>query len=81
METFGPRWGEHAVGILGIETAPDVRRQGLAKFLMSNLMRDLREQFFSMAEAHVSETNEVAQVLLKGVGFRQTDTGRRFKRE
>ncbi len=81
METFGPRWGEHAVGILELETAPDARRKGLGKFLMSMLLRHLREQFFTLAEAHVPETNEVAKDLLQASGFARTDTGRRFKRE
>jgi GNAT superfamily N-acetyltransferase len=81
METFGPRWNEHAVGILEFETEPDMRRRGLAKFLMSMLLRHLREQFFTLAEIHVAETNEPAQKLLQSVGFTHTDTGRRFKRD
>jgi ribosomal protein S18 acetylase RimI-like enzyme len=81
METFGPRWGEHGVGILDVETAPDVRRRGLGKFLMSMLLRHLREQFFTLVEAHAPETNEAANNLLQSAGFVRTDTGRRFKRQ
>jgi GNAT superfamily N-acetyltransferase len=81
METFGPRWGEHGVGILEFQTVPDVRRTGLGKFLMSMLLRHLREQFFTLAEAHVSEKNEAAKNLLQASGFARTDTGRRFKRQ
>ncbi len=80
METFGPRWNQHAVGILEIESAPDVRKLGLAKFLMTMLMRHLHEQFFTLAEIHVAEGNEPAKRLLQTLGFGQTDTGRRYVR-
>ena len=81
METFGPRWNQHAVGILEVETVPDLRRQGLAKFLMAMLLRHLHEQFFTLAETQVPEGNEPAKRLLQTLGFAHTDTGRRFRRE
>jgi len=81
METFGPRWNQHAVGILEAETAADVRKQGLAKFLLAMLLRHLHEQFFTLAEIHVPEGNEPAKRLLVALGFVQTDTGRRYRRD
>ena len=81
METFATRWNQHAVGILEIESVPEMRRQGLAKLLLAMLLRHLHEQFFTLAEAHVMEGSEPAMKLLKALGFVQSDTGRRFKRE
>ena len=82
METFGPAgWNQHAVGILEVESAPDLRKQGLAKFLLTMLLRHLHEQFFTLAEIHIPETNEAGKRLLATLGFVQTDTGRRFQRE
>jgi ribosomal protein S18 acetylase RimI-like enzyme len=81
METFAPRWNEHPVGIVELETAGDLRRQGLAKFLMANLLRHLHEQFFTVAEMHVPETNEVANKLMQKLGFVHADTGRRYRRD
>ena len=80
METYGQRWNEHAVGILELETVVDLRRQGLAKFLLTMLLRHVHEQFFTLAEVHVPETNEPAIALLRSMGFQHTDTGRRFRR-
>ncbi len=81
MEMFGSRWNQHAVGILELETAADVRKQGLAKFLLSMLLRHLHDQFFTLAEVHVPEANEPAKRLMHALGFAQTDTGRRYRRE
>jgi ribosomal protein S18 acetylase RimI-like enzyme len=81
METYAPRWNQHAVGVLDIETVPDRRGEGLAKFLLAMLLRHLREQFFTFVETHVPETDDRARRLLEGLGFVHSDTGRRFKRE
>ena len=57
METYAATWNEHAVGMAELEAAPDVRRKGLAKFLMAQILRHLHEQFFTMAEIQAAETN------------------------
>ena len=81
MEGFSWRWGLPSVGILNITTREDVRRQGLAKFLMTSLLKYLQEQYFSLAEVQTPERNQSAVKLFQSLGFEQVDFGRVYKRE
>ena len=55
MDTFNQYWGENGVGIVDLAVAPDLRRQGLAKFLLSQVLRHLHEQFFSLVEVRAPD--------------------------
>lgn len=81
METFSQRWNEHAVGMLDLEVIPDMRRQGHAKFLLSQLLRHLHEQFFTLFEVHVPSTEPAPVALFKLLGFEQVDEGCVYTRE
>ncbi|HVS35650.1 MAG TPA: GNAT family N-acetyltransferase [Gemmataceae bacterium] len=81
METYAPTWNEHAVGVVELETIPELRRKGLAKFLMAQILRHLHEQFFTMAEIQTVETHTAALNLVRGMGFTQVDRGCRLRRE
>ena len=81
MEGFSWRWGLPAVGIVNLVTRDDVRRQGLAKFLMVNLLRYLQEQYFGLVEVQSIERNQPTVKLFQSLGFEQVDFGRVYKRE
>jgi GNAT superfamily N-acetyltransferase len=81
METYAATWNEHAVGVAELETAPDARRRGLAKFLMAQILRHLHEQFFTLAEIQAAEANAPALDLIRKLGFTQVDRGVRLRRE
>jgi ribosomal protein S18 acetylase RimI-like enzyme len=81
METFNTRWNEHAIGFLDLEVAADSRRQGLARFLLAQLLRHLQDQFFSLVEFQVLDDNLPCQQLLRGLGFQQVDVGRHYRKE
>lgn len=81
METFNQRWNEHAVGVVELVVEPDVRRQGLGKFLLAQLLRHLHEQFFTLVEAHAPADDPAATGLLRGLGFGQVDEGFTYTRE
>jgi ribosomal protein S18 acetylase RimI-like enzyme len=80
MEGFSARWNLPAVGILDLLIREDVRRQGLAKFLLAQMVRYLQEQFYGVAEVHCGEADDVAVKLYTGLGFEQVDTGRSYKK-
>jgi GNAT superfamily N-acetyltransferase len=80
METFSPRWNQHAVGLLEMEVVPERRRQGLAKFLLAQTLRYLNEQFYTLAEVHVPEGDSVSLSLLNSLGFHQVDRGVQYRR-
>jgi ribosomal protein S18 acetylase RimI-like enzyme len=81
METFGQRWNEHPVGVVDLEVEPDSRRQGLAKFMLSQLLRHLHEQFFTLVEAHVLLDDPAANGLFRMMGFAQVDEGFAYARD
>jgi ribosomal protein S18 acetylase RimI-like enzyme len=81
METFSRHPGVHSVGVVALDVVPERRRQGLAKFLLAQLLRHLVDQFFSLIEAHTAADDEAAMNLLRGLGFAQVDTGHQYRRE
>jgi hypothetical protein len=49
--------------------------------LLAQILRHVHEQFFTVAEIQAAEANIAAVNLIRGLGFRQVDRGRRFRRE
>jgi ribosomal protein S18 acetylase RimI-like enzyme len=78
METFRPRWNDHAVGVLGLEVVPEMRRRGLAKFLLTQILRHLQEQYFAMVEIQVAEGDAAGLALSRQLGFQPVDVGRLY---
>ena len=81
MEQFWQRWNQPVLGILDLWVREDLRRQALAKFLLAQMLRQLQEQFFTLAEVQAPEDNVAAGRLLQGLGFVQVDAGCRYRRE
>ncbi len=81
MEGFSWRWNQPAVGIADLDVRTDLRRQGLAKFLLAQLLRYLQDQFFGIVEVQTMERNEAAIQLYRGLGFEQVDTGRIYQKQ
>jgi ribosomal protein S18 acetylase RimI-like enzyme len=80
METYAGRWNEHAIGITDLVVLPELRRQGLAKFLLTQILRHLGEQFFTTVEIQARADNVAAANLFRGLGFDQVDAGHVFKK-
>jgi ribosomal protein S18 acetylase RimI-like enzyme len=81
METFDQRWNEHTIGLVDLEVQPELRRRGLARFLLTQILRHLQEQFFTLVEMQVAERDNATLQLLAGLGFTEVDSGRRYRRE
>jgi ribosomal protein S18 acetylase RimI-like enzyme len=80
METYAGRWNEHAVGITDLVVADDLRRQGLAKFLLTQILRYLHDQFFSVVEIQTLADNTAAIEMLRKLDFQQVDAGHIYRR-
>jgi GNAT superfamily N-acetyltransferase len=81
MEGFSWRWNQPAVGLLDLQVADGMRRQGIGKFIGLQLLRYLQDQFFGLAEMHVPEHNTTGTAFLQRIGFEQVDVGRMFKKK
>ena len=80
MEGFRWRWNVAPVGVLHVEVAPNLRRQGYAKFLIGQMMRWLQEQYFNLVEVQTSQGGEPAIQLFRALGFEQVDTGKVYQK-
>jgi ribosomal protein S18 acetylase RimI-like enzyme len=80
MEAFSCTWNQPAVGILEVQVREDLRRQGLGKFLLAQLLRYLQDQYFGICEVQSLDQNQVAIGLFRSVGFEQADVGRIYKK-
>jgi ribosomal protein S18 acetylase RimI-like enzyme len=81
MEHYNWRWNQPAVGVLEVRVRSDLHRQGLAKFLLSQILRDKQEQYYGLAEVQTPERNQSALALFKAIGFQQVDVGRVYRRQ
>ena len=80
MEGFSCRWERPAIGVLDLHVAPAQRRQGLGKFLLVQLLRNLQDQCFDTVEFQVADDNATALQLCRGLGFERVDVGRSYQR-
>jgi ribosomal protein S18 acetylase RimI-like enzyme len=81
MEGYSWRWGHPCVGVLEIQVRSDLRRQGVAKFLLTQVLRKLQDEYFGMVEVQTPERNPAALALFRALGFEHVDTGRVFRRD
>lgn len=68
------------VGIIDLEVREDLRRQGLAKFVIAALLRHMQEQFFALVEVQTMEQNAAAVALYQGLGFERVDRGHVYRK-
>jgi ribosomal protein S18 acetylase RimI-like enzyme len=81
MEGYKSRWGCPSVGVLDIQVRSDQRRQGLAKYLLSQIFRRLQEEYFGVVEVQTPEANPTGIAVFKSLGFEQVDRGRVYLKE
>ena len=80
MKGYGSRWNYPAAGIIDIQVKAELRRQGLAKYLLTQLLRYLQDQYFGIAEVQTLERNQAACSLFRSLGFEQVDVGRCYRK-
>jgi ribosomal protein S18 acetylase RimI-like enzyme len=80
MEGYSRSWNESPLGLVELSVRPDLRRQGLARFLLAQMFRYLQDQYFSLVEVQVPENQEPALNLYRSLGFQQVDTGHVYRR-
>ncbi len=75
LEGYGWRWGFPSAGILDIQVRPDLRRQGLAKLMIAQILRFLQDQFFGICELHADASRPDIVALCKSATMEQVDIG------
>jgi ribosomal protein S18 acetylase RimI-like enzyme len=75
MEGYAGHWNTPTVGVTDIQVRSDLRRQGLAKLLVTQLLKTLQEQCYGIVEAQTLSDNDAAVPLLQSLSFQQVDRG------
>jgi ribosomal protein S18 acetylase RimI-like enzyme len=76
MQGFSQRWAQAALGIVDLTVRQDLRRKGLARFLVASMLKQAQEQYFNLVEVQVPDDNQPALALFRSLAFEQTDVGR-----
>jgi GNAT superfamily N-acetyltransferase len=75
LEGYGWRWGFPSAGILDIQVRGDLRRQGMAKLLIAQILRFLQDQFFGICELQAPADRPDVVALCKSATMDSVDTG------
>jgi ribosomal protein S18 acetylase RimI-like enzyme len=81
MEGFSTRRKQPLVGILNLFVPEELRRQGIGKLFLAQILLYLQEQCFSLAELQTMERNRAALGLYEALGFERVDIGRIYRSE
>jgi ribosomal protein S18 acetylase RimI-like enzyme len=80
LEGFSFCWGQPSVGLFQLEVRQDLRRHGLGKFLVAQILGRIQEQYFALMELHIPADNVPALHLCQSLGFEQVDVGNQYVR-
>lgn len=81
METFSNSWGVHAAGLIDMQVRPELRRMGMATFLLGEAFHQLRNAGISLIETQTMVHNTAALGLYKKLGFTLVDQGAVYRKE
>ena len=80
MEAFSPSWRRPSVGIFDFEVNPPYRRAAVGRYFLSLIMKYIQEQFFTLVEIQLEETNAAGLQFLRSLDFEHVDTGQVYVR-
>jgi ribosomal protein S18 acetylase RimI-like enzyme len=73
MAWFGRSDGQTRIGLINLEVAPEHRRKGLGRFLLSEIFRLARENLIDSVAVATSAANLPALALYASLGFQTVD--------
>jgi ribosomal protein S18 acetylase RimI-like enzyme len=79
MEGFSYRWNLPAVGVADWFVRPDLQRQGVGKYLLTQVLRRTMEELLEVMELHIPSENLPAWKVCQALGFEQVDLGRMYQ--
>jgi ribosomal protein S18 acetylase RimI-like enzyme len=80
MEGFSFRWNKPAMGLADWFVRPELRRQGIGKYLLTQVLRRAMEELLEVVELHIPSDNQPAWKACQALGFEQVDLGRLYQR-
>jgi ribosomal protein S18 acetylase RimI-like enzyme len=81
VEPLSTSWGVRAAGVVGLEVDEGFRRQGIASYLMGDVMRQLASQGTTLVQVQTMHWNQPALKLYEKLGFQLVDQGAVYRKE
>jgi GNAT superfamily N-acetyltransferase len=81
MEAFSLYWRRPSVGIFDFEVYAPYRRQAVGRYFLSLIMKYIQEQFFTLVELQLDETNHMGLQFLRSLDFEHVDTGQVYVKQ
>ena len=81
LDLYMTAWQQRAVGLAQLRTQETELRKGYAQALMMETCRRLKDELYTLAEAHALESNTPVQKLLESCGFVRVDRGIVYRRK
>ena len=81
LEPLSASWGVRAAGLLDLEVEDGFRRQGLATYLVSDILRQLASQGIGLAQVQTMQGNQPALKFYEALGFRLVDQGAVYRKD
>jgi len=75
MEAFSAHWQRPSIGIFDFEVAEEYRGKSVGRYFLALIMKYIQDQFFTLVELQLDETNEFGLNFLRSLEFQQVDTG------
>lgn len=80
MEPLVRNWGCNGMGLIELWVTPDLRKKGIATYMVGESLRQLKQQGVSMVEIQHPENDLAMQPLCDKLGFQTIDTAYTFQR-
>ncbi|HET6879084.1 MAG TPA: GNAT family N-acetyltransferase [Pirellulales bacterium] len=81
LEPLSAGWGVRAAGIAALEVDNAVRRQGMATYLLGDVMRQLASQGYGLVQVQTMQGNQPALKLYEKLGFQLVNQGAVYRKE
>lgn len=81
LEPLSSGWGVRAAGIIALDVDESVRRQGIATYLMGDIMRQLAAQGVGLVQVQTMQANQPALKLYEKLGFKLVNQGAVYRKE
>ncbi|HWB12855.1 MAG TPA: GNAT family N-acetyltransferase [Pirellulales bacterium] len=81
IEPLSTSWGLRAAGLIGLEVDEAFRRQGMATYLVADVMRQLAAQGTAVMQVQAMCWNQPALKLYEKLGFELVDQGAVYRKE
>jgi ribosomal protein S18 acetylase RimI-like enzyme len=76
---FGVGDGRPRAGLIDVEVAPEFRRKGFGRLLLTEVFRHARQQLTEIVTVQTAETNEAARGLYEALGFEPVEVASLFR--